>query len=80
MRPGGFEPPTHGLEVRRYTHKNAGSAACSSQIFGGFAEILLSGKFAYVFSSKATLRRSANSLETNTAEIGAEPRRSLASA
>jgi len=25
MRPGGFEPPTRGLEVRRFVYENAGS-------------------------------------------------------
>ena len=32
VRPGGFEPPTRGLEVRRSVYGNAGSAACSSQL------------------------------------------------
>jgi len=33
MRPAGFEPPTRGLEVRRFIYENGGSAACSSQFW-----------------------------------------------
>ena len=32
MRPAGFEPATRGLEVRRFIHQNADSAAWLSQI------------------------------------------------
>ena len=41
MRPGGFEPPTRGLEVRRSIYENAGQPHVKAKSWWGRCDFLI---------------------------------------